>query len=551
MKQPDEFSEYYADLLEGRYDCVDRIVLTGYFPLGQQGGGFRYWWRKLTGSDESLDQAHLLHMAGRFSRRVHAYARRRGIPLRHCAPDVRKHELAEQYRPQDPHFTGVFLILVAKAPALVWEVSTSARGVPHLTRKTPWPYVNHYHFHIIDKDWGHLTFKLSGHPPFGLQVMLNGHEWVERRARQKTIPTVKEGNCFVGGSDFRAVDRVAEALGDAHAIGRLIRVCERWVYSSCVCFALTREEQQRSGFRYEYSCYQLEYSRNLLFTRGTVLDEVFQGLIDRTRRSLDVATLKTIFGRKHRPHHRRRAGAPPRLARVLHPAAYDVTVFKLHWGRLTLKIYDKGARVLRIEVIAHSVKALRCGKRLEKLPIVLAELQRMLIGFLTVVQAAHVATLEADALDALPQPTRRGAQRVAGVDIQKPRLRAVTAGVLALASAPRGFTVGELAVKTRALLGPGMPPYTARHAAYDLRKLRGKALVERVATTRRYRPHPPGIRTLAALFILREKVIKPVLAGAGRPKPGRPPKRIHPLDTHYENLQRELRRTFDTLGLAA
>ena len=47
------------------------------------------------------------------------------------------------------------------------------------------------------------------------------------------------------------------------------------MYSSCVCFALTREEQQRSGFRYEYLCYQLEYSRNLLFTRGTVLDEVF------------------------------------------------------------------------------------------------------------------------------------------------------------------------------------------------------------------------------------------------------------------------------------
>ena len=41
MKTHDEFSDYYADLLDGRYDCVDRIVLNGYFALGQQGGGFR------------------------------------------------------------------------------------------------------------------------------------------------------------------------------------------------------------------------------------------------------------------------------------------------------------------------------------------------------------------------------------------------------------------------------------------------------------------------------------------------------------------------------
>ena len=65
----------------------------------------------------------------------------------------------------------------------------------------------------------------------------------------------------------------------------------------------------------------------------------------------------------------------PRIERVLDRATYDVTVFKVHFGRLTLKVYDKGARVLRIEVITHSIKELRCGKRLEKLPIVLARLQ--------------------------------------------------------------------------------------------------------------------------------------------------------------------------------
>ena len=75
-----------------------------------------------------------------------------------------------------------------------------ATGVPHLQRKTSWPSVNHSHFPLIDPDWGHITIKRSGHPPFGVQMMLNGHEWVERQARRQTICASKEGNCFVGGS---------------------------------------------------------------------------------------------------------------------------------------------------------------------------------------------------------------------------------------------------------------------------------------------------------------------------------------------------------------
>lgn len=84
MRDNDDFSSYHRELLEGRYDSVDRIVLNGYFPMGQQGGGFRTWWRQLTGSDETLDQDHLLRLAGRFGRRLHAYASATGIPLIHC-----------------------------------------------------------------------------------------------------------------------------------------------------------------------------------------------------------------------------------------------------------------------------------------------------------------------------------------------------------------------------------------------------------------------------------------------------------------------------------
>src|SRR5215472_10877354 len=61
---------------------------------------------------------------------------------------------------------------------------------------------------------------------------------------------------------------------------RLQSVCERWIYSSCLCFALDLEEQKRSGFHYQYSNYQVEYSRNLIFVSGREMDQVFQSLID-------------------------------------------------------------------------------------------------------------------------------------------------------------------------------------------------------------------------------------------------------------------------------
>ena len=43
----DGFSARYGDLLYGSYDCVDRIVLNAYYPLGHNPGGFRTWWRRL------------------------------------------------------------------------------------------------------------------------------------------------------------------------------------------------------------------------------------------------------------------------------------------------------------------------------------------------------------------------------------------------------------------------------------------------------------------------------------------------------------------------
>jgi hypothetical protein len=73
MPAPDDFSSYIGELLRGSYDCVDRIVLRAYFPMGQTSGGFLTWWNRLYPNTE-LNQEQLRRMAGDFSRRVRAYS---------------------------------------------------------------------------------------------------------------------------------------------------------------------------------------------------------------------------------------------------------------------------------------------------------------------------------------------------------------------------------------------------------------------------------------------------------------------------------------------
>jgi hypothetical protein len=547
----DDFSERYGELLQGSYDCVDRIILNAFYSLGHSAGGFRDWWRRLhNGSEADLDNAHLMRMAGRFSRRVHGFARAHGIPVIDCRRGERKHRIAEEYLATHSVKRGLFLILVGRAPATVWEVQRSAQGlVQNLEKKRP--YINHYSFHILDPQWGHITIKMAGHPPFGAQIILNGHEYVACQARKRRLTFTKEGNCFTDLADPAPLATIADTLSDADTIGRLIQVCEGWIYSACLCFALDVEEQERTHFRYAYSVYQVEYSRNLLFEIGAQMEQIFERMVDRTRARLDVRLVRTMFGAKQRPRQSRRRSAEPRFAVVVETLEYGLTVFKIHFGNLTLKAYTKGERVLRFEAVVHNTRDLNCGRMIERFPDIVNRLKGMLERFMTTLDCVDVAFISDDTLDQLPLPTHVGKTRVGGVDINKPRTRTALAAVLALANSPTGFTVAELTTKARGMSRQTPSDYTLRQAAYDLKKLRGKGLIGRLGRTRRYQVQPHTIRAIAALFILRDQVIAPILAGVRSPRLGRKPATWTPADRHYEQLRVRMQPLLHELGIAA
>ena len=349
-------------------------------------------------------------MAGRFARRVRGWAKGAGVPVVHNKSGDRNEDLARGYLPDDPGYEGVFAVIVRRAPGNVWDVEHTGDGrIRRIRRKVPRPWVNHYAFHIMDRDWGHVIIRFCPHPPFNALVILNGHEWVAKEAERRQLAFTKQDNCFTELSNARDLGLVADALSSPESsVGRLVQAPERWIYSAVLCFALDLADQERTGFRYHYSLFQAEYSRNLLFTSGQRMDRVFSALIDRVRGPLDLRTVKTLFGRRQRP--RRHKGQPraPVVEVSLETPEYDLTILRIRFRRLVLKIYTKGERVLRIEAMAHNARDLGCRLGASYFPEAVEALRQMVDRFIEVLDCLDATFIDAGLLDRLPRPGHLG-----------------------------------------------------------------------------------------------------------------------------------------------
>ena len=81
-------------------------------------------------------------------------------------------------------------------------------------------------------------------------------------------------------------------------------------------------------------------------------------------------------------------------------------------------------------------------------------------------------------------------------------MRWVVEALIALSvssSEAQGFTASQLARQVRLLSNQAESEYGPRRAAYDLKKLRAKNIVQRIGQTRRYQSSASGLRAMVAL----------------------------------------------------
>jgi hypothetical protein len=150
-------------------------------------------------------------------------------------------------------------------------------------------------------------------------------------------------------------------------------------------------------------------------------------------------------------------------------------------------------------------------------------------------------------LESVVLPSVVDGQRAPGLRFGDPRTMALLASIASFAHVVGGLTNQGLRAHMAALWNPD---YTPAQATYDLRRLRLKGFIERIAHTNTYRVTDHGLRMAAFLTQLAARVIIPTLtdlAELSRPRPPAP----RPLTAAWTAYERQLTDFLRTTTLAA
>jgi hypothetical protein len=535
----------YATLLRDHVTLtcrsVDRIFLQAYVPKLQSVGWvcrFLRWQRGFV----IPSSAAFGKIGEGYVRAVYRFAAANAVPMVHFGKGDNKEAVARPLIDAAAKVGGdgqVVLIGIAQEKALVWR-SWKGKGQqhaahPHMEWGRQMAMVNHFYFYLWDPDWGGAFWKTNAYAPYPIWIWLNGHTWAQRQCERAGIGYTALDNGFASCVDSARLQRICDRLGT----GAVKSFFWRWLRRLPSPFTTA---DLRAGYGYELAFRQFEVSDTRVFDRPAAGRAFFEGVIGD---HLDIgrpSQIALIFDR------RISSRTPGTFRTKVITKGVDPQVV-CYYKSSRLKQYFKEHRALRTETVISDTRDFGIGRRVNA------------INWNALRAVGHHANrrlCDAQAADAQPAPdvvtlnrvTRPSltddGQRTPALRFGDPRVTALMAAIVGFGHLVAGFDNRTL---TRLVANLLNTPYTNRQATYDLRRLRRKGIIERLAHSNRYQLTPLGRRVAVMFTKAHGRILAPGLTHLDPALPVDLAKR-HPLATAWRTLDRELDR-FITTGLAA
>lgn len=508
MSVPTCVADVIQDHVVLEVESIDRMYLNVYQGRLQREPGVADFFRRHRG--EAFATAHVMaKMTRAFLAATDRFARQSDVPIVPFEKGVRKEDVFHEYLADFHRQEGVVFIGKAQEKATVYR--TVKRRCAETGRTYPWlmkstAMVNHYYFYCLDKDFGPFFIKFCSYFPYNARLCLNGHEYAKRQLQQRGTGFEALDNGVLHCDDPTRLQKICDGLSP----GKIDRLLRKWLARLPHPFTAA---DRRAGYRYDLSILQAEFSLTQVVDRPLSGRIFFERVI---RDNLDLGRpdkVQLIFQRRVQRNTRSRFRTRV-ITRDVIPSLW------IDYKSSTIKQYFKEGRALRTETTINNTRDFDIGRRIENLPalreVAFAANRRLL----HVQQLDHDPTIGQEAFDQMTHPTEVGGQRVSGLRFGDPLLLAVMTALLMFRLLPEGFSNRDLREKVARLLVRSPDELTPGQMTYQLRRLRLRGLILRIAGTHRYRLTDTGLRTALFYTCSLSHVIRPlyaVLNDSGKP----------------------------------
>jgi len=498
------FIEKHSEVIESVLESVDRLIVHGHLSIA--GARNLVAWAV----KEGIAIGGLAARGSELRERIKAYAqgmaRKTGRPYLRPGAGQRKEELVRTIIEEHRIGSGLVCVLETQelSPAILFVGRQEAPRVVDGRRMC-----QVFYFYHLDPEFGLTHLRLQGWFPFGVQVYVNGHHWLERQLLRDGMSFVRQDNALWDIGDPQR----AQGVADRFVHLKWKDILNRWATRFN---PLLRDVFK--GMRYRWFVDQAEVATDVIFRSIRDLQPLYQRLLHFAIVALGSREIMSFLGKQL-------------------PAGYQGEVVSdvrrrfqgwrvKHWVRRnTLKLYDKVARVLRVETtfnclsdftVKRAVHSPKTGqttiryaplrKAIEFLPHVFEIGRRANRRYLDALAAVDPPERTGAWLLALARPAHHHAGRrfrplniLADADVHA--FRAVMRGDWQL----RGMRNADM----RRLLWPTPPsaPEQQRHRSAAVTRLfarlRAHGLLVKLPHTHRWRPTPRGLAVMAKALDIR------------------------------------------------
>jgi hypothetical protein len=538
----DVFSKLFGNFIAFVYHCFDRIVIHGYLSALSRPEQVVHFFRQVIGVPV-VSKEILSRRTADYQSWVEAFARNHHTPIEWAEKGVRKEDYVLPWlrRMANNNAYGVYFVFKSMEQGPTFRI-----GMPKYPSKDPHYRIiarqrsrfTHYYFYIRDEVLGPMVMRVASFFPFQTTYYLNGHSFIAQELSRAQIGFRKNDNAFLAVDDVTALQAAADRLSPEIIRKRL----DYWTLILGPKFSA--KERRKLNLSRFYAISQIEYCRNFVFRRNFPIHKMFERSCELGLWRLTADRIGAIFGTRVNRRHR------GKLASVIDQIEHGHHAFRAYFKNAVLRQYEKFSTFLRNELCSNNLNDFGLRKGLDHLPAVRETFQAItgrFAGFQAQWLNVHV---DFPLLQRIALPITIGSVRYPGIKIHDSRVIRLFEVLLHAGSHVGGWTAKQIHQAVLTTFHLSEKAYGLNQLRYDLRKLKGHALIERDGSRYAYRLTAKGVQVALLFLFFHKRLCGPLAHSRFHHQPDHKHRPDSQLELAYHRADKAIQQIVDLLAAA-